>query len=111
MMSGSRMIFTLVSIAVVLVGAVNTTCQIYKMTKIDAQSRGLKHPRFWGLFAMNGNNSSELLLYLIGRKNYPVINMSEAGRREIASRKRRTGAGLIFLAVGAIGMIISLTIL
>ena len=81
------------------------------MTKIAARSRGLKHPKLWGLVAMNGNNSSGLLLYLIGRKKYPVISMSEQDRTEMESRKKKAGVGLIFLAAGAIGLILSVTLL
>ena len=52
--------------AVALVGAFCVVFQIYQMTVIDATARGLKHPKFWGVFTMNGNNSSGLLMYLIG---------------------------------------------
>lgn len=77
------------------------------MTVIDATARGLKHPKLWGFFAMNGNNSSGLLMYLIGRRKYPIINMSESNSREIEKRKKSAGIGLVFLAIGAIGMVLS----
>ena len=48
--------------AVALVGAFCVVFQIYQMTVIDATARGLKHPKFWGVFTMNGNNSSGLLM-------------------------------------------------
>lgn len=35
--------------AVILVGAIGTMYQIYRMMEADAKARGLKHPRFWGL--------------------------------------------------------------
>lgn len=41
-------------IAVALIGAVNVVYHIYKMTILDAASRGLKYPRFWGLFTIGG---------------------------------------------------------
>lgn len=110
-MENKEMIAALVGSAIALVGAFDITCQIYKMTKIDARARGLKHPKLWGLVAMNGNNSSGLLLYLIGRKKYPVISMSEQDRAEMESRKKKAGVGLIFLAAGAIGLILSVTLL
>ena len=53
-------------------GAMETVYQIYRLTVMDAAARGLKHPKLWGLLAANGNNSSGLLLYLIGRRNYPL---------------------------------------
>jgi len=93
-----------VSLAVALVGGFETVYQIYHMTVIDATARGLKHPRFWGLFAMSGNNSSGLLMYLIGRRKYPIVNMAESDRKNIERRKKSAGAGLFFLAIGAIGL-------
>ena len=93
--------------AVALVGAFCVVFQIYHMTVIDATARGLKHPKFWGIFAMGGSDSSGLLMYLIGRRKYPVIRLSEETRREIESRKKRAGAGLVFLAVGMMGIVIT----
>lgn len=94
--------------AVILVGAIGTMYQIYRMTEADAKARGLKHPRFWGLFAMNGNNSGGLLLYLLGRRKFPVIDQNETVCGEIEARKKKAGIGLLFLVIGGIGMIASL---
>lgn len=91
--------------AVTLVGAFCVLFQIYQMTVIDATARGLKHPQFWGVFTMNGNNSSGLLMYLIGRRKYPIINMSENNANELEKRKKAAGVGLIFFVIGVIGMI------
>lgn len=74
---------------------------------LDAKARGLKHPKFWGFWAMNGNNSSGLILYLIGRRNYPVQNMSIEDQEKIETRKKAAGAALVFLALGAIGFVIN----
>ena len=104
---GKEGIFGIVFFSVMLVGAVNTVWQIYKIVGLDAESRGLKHPRLWGFFAANTNGSSGLILYLIGRSKYPVIRLSEETRREIESRKKRAGAGLVFLAVGMMGIVIT----
>ena len=104
---GKEGIFGIVFFSVMLVGAVNTVWQIYKIVGLDAESRGLKHPRLWGFFAANTNGSSGLILYLIGRRKYPVIRLSEETRREIESRKKRAGAGSVFLAVGMMGIVIT----
>lgn len=104
---GKEGIFGIVFFSVMLVGAVNTVWQIYKIVGLDAESRGLKYPRLWGFFAANTNGSSGLILYLIGRRKYPVIRLSEETRREIESRKKRAGAGLVFLAVGMMGIVIT----
>lgn len=94
--------------AIALVGAICTAWQIYQMTVLDAKARGLKHPKFWGFCAMNGNNSSGLILYLIGRRKYPVQNMSIEDQEMIETRKKAAGAALVFLAIGAIGFVVSM---
>ena len=94
--------------AVALVGAFCVVFQIYQMTVIDATARGLKHPKFWGVFAMNGNNSSGLILYLIGRRKYPVQNMSIEDLEKIETRKKAAGAALVFMTLGAIGFVINI---
>ena len=91
--------------AAAFVGVSCVVFQIYQMTVIDATARGLKHPKFWGVFTMSGNNSSGLLMYLIGRRKYPIVNMSESNSKELEKRKKSAGIGLLFLAVGVIGMI------
>ena len=50
----------------VLLGAFNLMYQIFKLVVIDAESRGLKHPNFWGVFSLSGSNGGGvLLLYLL----------------------------------------------
>ncbi len=92
--------------AVMLVGGVEAMYQIYRMVLIDAKARGLKHPVFWGFFAMGGNNSGGLIMYLVGRRRYPILHMLESEKEELEKRKKSAGAGLVFLAVGTIGLII-----
>ena len=94
--------------AVAIVGAMETIYQIYQVTVIDAAARGLKHPKLWGLLAANGNNSSGLLLYLIGRRNYPVNSMDSRQVVVMEKRKKTAGIGLVFVAVGAIGLVLCL---
>ena len=91
--------------AVASVGAFCVVFQISHMTVIDAAARGLKRPKLWGVFTMSGNNSSGLLLYLIGRRKYPMVNMSESSAKELEKRKKSAGVGLLFLSGGVIGMI------
>ena len=70
-----NMVLAVIFSAAAVVVAIETVYQVYQLTVIDAAARGLKHPKLWGLLAANGNNSSGLLLYLIGRRNYPVNSM------------------------------------
>ena len=100
-----NMVFAEICGAEALGGGFEAVFQVYHLTVIDATARGLKHPRFWGFFAMNGNHSGGLLMYLIGRKRYPVMNMSESSAKEMERRKKSAGAGLAFLAAGVIGII------
>ena len=92
--------------AAAVVGAMETVYQIYRLTVMDAAARGLKHPKLWGLLAANGNNSSGLLLYLIGRRNYPLNSIDN--RQLVVMEKKAAGIGLVFVAVGAIGLLLCL---
>ena len=92
--------------AAAVVGAIETVYQIYQLTVIDAAARGLKYPKLWGLLAANGNNSSGLLLYLIGRRNYPVNSMDSRQVVIMEKRKKAAGIGLVFVVVGAIGLVL-----
>lgn len=93
---------------ILLLGAGSLSFQVFKITEIDARSRGFKHPKFWGLFSLGGNNGSGgLLLYLIGRRKYPST-MSEEDKAIIESRKKRAGVSLVFIVIGSIFMFISI---
>lgn len=92
--------------AVALAGGTCMSYQIYRIVKLDAKARGLKHPKFWGVFAMSNNNGSGLIPYLIGRRNYPVISMPDTDKSEISKRKRAIGVALIFLSASMIGLVL-----
>ena len=95
--------------AAIIVSGFFNMCQLYRLVQTDAQCRGLKHPKLWGLFSATGNNSAGLLLlYLIGRRKYPVLSMSEEQREFMERCKRKIGVGLIFLAAGTIVLVLSL---
>ena len=81
--------------AAAVVGAMETVYQIYQLTVMDAAARGLKHPKLWGLLAANGNNSSGLLLYLIGRRNYPMNSIDSRQLVVMEKRKKAAGMGLV----------------
>ena len=74
--------------AVAIVGAMETIYQIYQVTVIDEAARGLKHPKLWGMLAANGNNSSGLLLYLIGRRKYPR-NAIDIKQLQLMDKKKK----------------------
>ena len=62
----------------------------------------------WGLLAANGNNSSGLLLYLVGRRNYPMNSIDSRQLVVMEKRKKAAGIGLVFVAGGAIGLLVCL---
>lgn len=92
--------------AIVAVGAIFFLYQLHNIIVIDAKTRGLKHPRFWGLLPLGNNTGEGLLVYLIRRRNCPVINITENDRQEISKRKKTTGIGLSFVCLGTIGILI-----
>lgn len=103
-------VFAVILIFFILLGVFTLMYQMYNLVELDARSRGLKHPRFWGIFALGGNNGSGgLLLYLIGRRKYQSV-MTEEEKIQFNSRKKRAGISLCFLAAGTIG-IIAMTVL
>lgn len=93
--------YLIVLIFISLLGASTLAYQVFKMTELDAKSRGFKHPKAWGFFALGGNNSSGLLLYLIGRKKY-LSHMNDLDKQIIESRKKKAGVSLIFFAISTI---------
>lgn len=105
-MEGIKVILSLICVAAMTVGAGNFCWQIFKAVRIDAESRGMKYPKLWGLFSANGNNSSGLLLYFIIRRKYPVIKLSEVDKKKLESRKIKAGVGLIFVAVGTVSLLL-----
>lgn len=94
--------------AAVLVGSFFCVYQIYRLVQVDAECRGLKRPRLWGLLAASGSGQTGLLLYLVGRRKYPVLSMSKEQRDCMGRRKRRFGVGLLFLAGGAVACVLSM---
>lgn len=101
-----NMVFIVIFGAIFLVGLVDVIYQIYKIVIVDAKARGFNKPKLWGLLGMGGNNSSGLLLYLIVRRNHPILNMSDKDRIFIEKRKKSAGVGIVFFASAAIGLII-----
>lgn len=107
-MSSFYMVTAAVGAAALIVGSFFCVYQLYKLVQVDAECRGLKHPKLWGLFAVTGNGQSGLILYLIGRRKYPILAMSEEQGELIERRKKRFGTGLLFLAAGAVVCVLSM---
>ena len=98
-------VFAFILTFMLLLGSFTLMYQVFKLVVLDAESRGLKHPKLWGLFSIGGNNGSGgLILYLIGRNKYPS-NMTASNRQVFDSRKKKAAISLCFMATGAIGLI------
>lgn len=96
----------IVLVFTVLLGACTLSYQLYRLVELDARCRGLKHPKFWGLFSLSGTNGSGgLLLYLLGRKKYP-LEMDPVQRGEMAARKKRAGVSLCFIGAGTVALLL-----
>ena len=94
-----------IMVFMVLLGAFTLMYQIFRLVVLDAESRGMKHPTFWGIFSLSGNNGGGgLILYLLGRNRFPA-NMTETTKESFDSRKRKAGLSLCFIAIGTIALI------
>lgn len=93
--------FIAVGAAILLVGGIFAVYQLFRLVETDAECRGLKHPGFWGMFAVSGNGQSGLILYLIGRRKYPILAMSNEQKLLMERCKKKFGVGIIFQVIGA----------
>lgn len=93
--------FIVVGAAILLVGGIFAVYQLFRLVQTDAECRGLKHPKFWGMFAVSGNGQSGLILYLIGRRKYPIISVSNEQKLFMERCKKKFGVGIIFQVIGA----------
>ncbi len=96
------MLVILVLVAVqILVGAVFTAYQIFRIVNLDASSRALPYPKLWGLFSTAGEGQGLIFYLLYRRKHPPSLKPQEA--KELRDRKRKVICGLGLLVLG--GMI------
>lgn len=100
-------VLMVIGLAILLVGSICFAHRLYEIVQIDARSRGFKHPKTWGLFSISSNNGSGLL-YLIKRRKYPIIELSKEDMERIEKGKKAISAAIIFVATGAILIIVSI---
>lgn len=96
------MVLFIIGVAIIAVTGVFCSYQMYKLVNVDASCRGLKHPKLWGVFSATGNNQSGLIMYLVFRRKYPIINITREQKIDLKKRKKRFSIGLVFLVIGAI---------
>lgn len=97
-----KMVIVAMGAAMVIVSSFFCVYQLYGIVKTDAECRGLKHPKLWGFFAISGNGQSGLILYLLGRRKYPILHMTQEQELSMEKGKKRFGICLLFLVLGAI---------
>lgn len=88
-------------ISIVLFSAMNLAYQMYRMTVLDAQCRGMNKPKFWGILVSGSDNGSGIFLYLLGRRKYP-ITISEENKQKLESRKKKIFVSLLFMTISSI---------
>lgn len=89
-------------IAALVVLGIALWYQLYAMIVLDAKSRGLKRPGFWGVFATSADGG--LIAYLIGRRSY-ASTMDEQDRATMNRRKRNALLLLVPLMALALGLL------
>ena len=101
-------VLIMIGAAIMFVGSICFAYRLYEIVQIDARSRGFKHPKTWGLCSISSNNGSGLLLYLIKRRKYPIIELSKEDMERIEKSKKAISAAIIFVATGAILIVVSI---
>lgn len=101
-------VLMMIGLAILLVGSIYFAHRLYEIVQIDARARGFRHPKTWGLFSISSNNGSGLLLYLIKRRKYPIIELSKEDMERIEKGKKAISAAIIFVATGAILIVVSI---
>lgn len=102
MMDNYLLVITAAGCAIFLVGVIFTDYQLYAFVKEDAHCRNIPRPKMWGMLSLSGNNASGLILYLIKRRNYPIVSQNKAQKEQMDSYKEKCGIGIIFMAAGVI---------
>ncbi len=104
-----KLIIMIISGAVFVVGGFILQYNIYQMTQIDAKARGLKHPRLLGVLNISGNNGNAFLLaYLIGRKKYPIQNISSKDLADLEAYKKKSLLALSMNLIASLVFVIAL---
>lgn len=90
-------VLMVIGLAILLVGSICFAHRLYEIVQIDARARGFRHPKTWGLFSISSNNGSGLLLYLIKRRKYPIIELSKEDMERIEKGKKPSALQLYLL--------------
>lgn len=96
--------YGLISVVLVGSGGILLSYQLFKITELDARSRGLAHPKLWDLFATGQSGGGGLLFYFISRRKHPS-NMTPQQQGEMDQRKRHFAWFLSLFVMGSLGLL------
>ncbi|MGY4105433.1 hypothetical protein ACWOA0_07385 [Ignavigranum ruoffiae] len=103
----TRLIIFVCGLAICVFGGIQLARMIYRLTVMDAKARHLPYPRFWGIFNLGGNNGGgNILLYLLGRRQFPIKDESIIDPEKVQHYKQRARLALAFHLIGAVILII-----
>ncbi len=89
--------YLVVAVFGLILGAVSLSIQMYTLVKLDAESRGMEKPKWWGALTLAGSNSSGLLMYLLLRKKDIIPDGKY--KEQILACKKKAGVSLAFICV------------
>lgn len=96
----------LASIFIIITCGLALIINIYRLVYLDAKSRGIKKPKFWGFISAGAQNGSGLILYLFKRKGYEK-GICEKDLKSINKIKKRIGYILFGELIGIIIFILN----
>lgn len=104
-------LLVLIGLAILLVGIAFTWYQLYQLLALDADLRGIPHPKGTAFFLSSGQRGEGLLAYLLYRKRFPLTRISPEKQARSLRLKKLACVGIAFMAVGACVTVIGLSIL
>lgn len=101
----------LIGFSILFVGIFFAWYQLYKIVSCDTKHRGLPHPKAIGFILSGGQRGEGLLIYLITRKKYCIVDKSEDLVIQISRYKKLAGIGIVFMMIGAILSVLGISLL
>lgn len=104
-------LLVLFGLAILLVGIAFTWYQLYHLLALDADLRGIPHPKGTAFLLSSGQRGEGLLAYLLYRKRFPLTRISPEKQARSLRLKKMACVGIAIMAVGACVTVIGLSIL
>lgn len=110
-MNNYKILITIICTATILVSMIFILRSVYTLVSIDAKRRHIKSPKMWGALSLLSNNSSGIILYLIKRRNYPIIEFDDNINQIMLKNKKIFTYGMILFSSAFILIILNFTLL